>query len=276
MWWHGETFQLAQIFNGDAVDGSLVNVQQAYVSYLAPVGKGLTVDFGKFVTPVGFELTESNTNFNYSRSLGYALGAPYYHVGARLSYAPNDKVSLLGLVVNGWNAAGDNNAGKTVGASLTLKPNGKTTVVENVLFGPEQTNDTADKRLLENLNLAYNPTEKVSTGLDYYYAKDTVSKADVSYQAVALYLRGQVTKVFAVAPRFEYFDDKDGLASGTAQKLKELTLTGEFKSAEGVICKVEYRRDYSDTAVFSKNGAATKNQNTFSVSMVYAFSSNAK
>ena len=60
--------QLAQIFNGDPLDNNaLVNVQQAYISYLAPVGKGLTLDFGKFVTPVGFEPTESKDNNNYSR-----------------------------------------------------------------------------------------------------------------------------------------------------------------------------------------------------------------
>ena len=35
------------------VNNALVNVQQAYVSYMAPAGTGLTIDLGKFVTPVG-------------------------------------------------------------------------------------------------------------------------------------------------------------------------------------------------------------------------------
>ena len=88
-----------------------------------------------------------------------------------------------------------------------------------------------------------------------------------------LYFRGQVTSVFAVAPRFEYFDDGGGLVSGAVQKLKDFTLTGEFKSAEGVILKIEFRRDWSNVGAFTKNGNAVNNQNTFTASMVYAFSS---
>ncbi len=47
-----------------------LNVQQAYVSYLAP-REGLTFEVGKFVTPIGTEPTESNLNFNYSRTFLY-------------------------------------------------------------------------------------------------------------------------------------------------------------------------------------------------------------
>src|SRR5262245_44293014 len=50
------------------------NIQQAYISYLAPAGKGtLQFDFGKFVTPAGNEVIESKDNWNYSRSLLFAL-----------------------------------------------------------------------------------------------------------------------------------------------------------------------------------------------------------
>ena len=81
---------------------------------------------------------------------------------------------------------------------------------------------------------------------------------------------------FAVAPRFEYFSDGAGIVSGAVQALKSFTLTGELKSAQGVIFKIEYRRDQSDIDFFTKSGASVNNQNTFSASMVYAFSSNAK
>ena len=266
--------QAAQLFNTDLLDNNaLVNVQQAYVSYLAPAGSGLTIDFGKFVTPVGFEPTESNLNFNYSRAFLYALG-PYYHVGARIGYTVNDKVSVAGMLVNGWSGqAGDNNAGKTVGASLTLKPTGKVTLYENILFGPEQDGNTDDMRFFTNTVLAFNPTDKVSTGVDYYYVRDSVAASNVSWQGVALYLRGQVTPTFALAPRIEVFQDDAGIVSGAVQQLKEFTLTGEFKSAEGLIFKLEYRRDWSDIDFFTKGGSSVNNQNTFSASFVYAFSS---
>ena len=108
------------------------------MSVLAPVGKGgLTVDFGKFVTPIGAEVIESKDNFNYSRGLLFALAIPYYHMGARVGYSFSDKVSLTGYLVNGWNDVKDNNGAKTVGASLAIKP-GKATIIANYLVGDEQ------------------------------------------------------------------------------------------------------------------------------------------
>src|SRR5207302_11056951 len=98
------------------------NIQQAYVSYLAPTGSWLQIDFGKFVTPAGYEVIETKDNGNYSRSLLFAVAIPYYHMGLRASYPLSDKVSLTGFLVNGWNNAADNNTGKTVAGSLAVKP----------------------------------------------------------------------------------------------------------------------------------------------------------
>ena len=266
--------QLAQIFNGDPLDNNaLVNVQQAYISYLAPVGKGLTLDFGKFVTPVGFEPTESKDNNNYSRAFLYALG-PYYHVGARLGYTVNDKVALGGMIVNGWNATGDNNSGKSIGASLTLKPTSKLTIIENIIAGPEQT-DSDEMRTFSDTVVALTVSDKVTAGLNYDYAMDKVEGEGINWQALALYLRGQITPVFALAPRFEWYNDADGFVTGTAQALKEFTMTAELKHSAGLIVRAEYRRDWSDENYFVKKGVGVNNQNTFTLGFVYGFSSKA-
>ncbi|MGE3706449.1 MAG: porin [Vicinamibacterales bacterium] len=267
--------QVAQIFNGDPVDNNaLVNVQQGYVSYFAPVGTGLTLDVGKFVTPIGTEPTESNLNNNYSRAFLYALG-PYYHVGARLAYNVNDKVALGGMIVNGWNATGDNNSGKSVGGSLTIKPTSKVTVIQNVLVGPEQTDNADDVRTYSDTNLAVVVNDTVSTGLNYVYAMDSVGGEDVNWQGLALYFRHQATPTFAWAPRFEWFDDTDGFVTGASQALKEFTLTAEVKHPKGLIFRAEYRRDWSDEDYFLKGESPVDNQNTFTIAFIYAFSSKA-
>src|SRR5207253_11230538 len=98
----------------------LKNIEQAYGSYL--FGKKLQVDVGKFVTPAGAEVIEAKDNWNYSRSLLFALAIPYYHFGTRVTYTANDKWSLAGIVVNGWNNVADNNQGKTVGGQAVIKP----------------------------------------------------------------------------------------------------------------------------------------------------------
>jgi len=131
------------------------NIQQAYVSYLAPAGKGLQLDFGKFVTWNGQEVIETKDNWNYSRGLLFAWAIPYYHTGVRAAYAVNDKVSVTGFLVNGWNNVSDNNTGKTVGAQLVIKPTPAVMLLTNYTGGPEQNNDNSDWRHLSDSIVTY-------------------------------------------------------------------------------------------------------------------------
>src|SRR5258707_682617 len=85
--------------------------------------------------PAGGEVIETKDNWNYSRGLLFAWAIPYYHMGVRVGYSPNDKVTLTGFVLNGWNDVKDNNKDKTVAGSIAYKPNGKTTIIGNYIVG---------------------------------------------------------------------------------------------------------------------------------------------
>jgi hypothetical protein len=256
------------------------NIQQAYVSYLAPTGAGLQLDFGKFVTPIGNEVIESKDNWNYSRGLLFAWAIPYYHVGARATYNINDQVSVAGFLVNGWNNAVDNNKGKTVAGQITVKPNADLTLLTAYMGGPEapdQPEGSSNWRHLSDTVVTYNVNKQVSLAGNLDYAKDKVGSSSTSWWGVAGYLKYQANDIFAVTPRVEYFDDKDGFATGVAQKVKEVTLTAEVKSAAGVIMRIEYRGDFSDKQFFTKQTAEpTKNQSTLTIAFIYAFSTKAQ
>src|SRR2546426_6714015 len=200
------------------------NIGQAYLSYQAPLGKGLQIDVGKFVTPAGAEVIETKDNWNYSRSLLFALAIPYYHMGVRATYNVNDKVALAGYLVNGWNDAVDNNSGKTIAFQAVVKPHPKVSVVANFMGGPEQKSDTADKRYLWDGVVTFNATPTLSLMANYDYGKDRIAGVPVRWQGVAGYARWQATPSWALTPRFEWLDDGDGFMSGTSQTLKEVTL----------------------------------------------------
>jgi hypothetical protein len=268
--------------------GIYQNIQQAYVSYLAPAGTGLQLDFGKFVTWNGNEVIETKDNWNYSRSLLFALAIPYYHMGMRATYSPTDKVTLAGYLVNGWNNVVDNNTGKTVGASVTLKPSGAVSIIENYTGGPEQTNDNADWRHLSDTIVTYTANKQVSLAANYDYGQEKESGTTVKWQGIAGDLKYQANDWFALSPRVEYLDDtKGGFMTGgnafqtrgfaaSAGKLKEVTITAELKHKDGVMMRIEYRGDFSDSPFFLKNlTEPVKNQHTFTVGIVYAFSTKA-
>ncbi len=252
------------------------NVQQAYVSYLAPAGTGLQLDFGKFVTWNGQEVIETKDNWNYSRSLLFSWAIPYYHTGMRAAYSINDKVSVMGFLVNGWNNAVDNNTGKTVGAQLMFKPTPALMLMTNYTGGPETNNDNKPWRHLSDNIVTYTVNKQVSLAANYDYGQDKLSGATVKWQGVAGYLKYQANDWFALSPRVEYYNDRDGFTTGVAQKVKEATVTAEFKSKDGFLMRLEYRGDFSDIPYFLKNTAEqVKKQNTVTFGFVYAFSTKA-
>jgi hypothetical protein len=304
------TVRPGQFINYDPSPNFLRNVQQAYFSYLAPIGKGLQFDVGKFVTHSGYELIESKDNWNYSRSFIFTLG-PFYHFGAKATYAFNDKFSLMAGVTNGWNNVIDNNGYKTVIAQAVWKPTSKFTFIQNYTGGPEEPNNVLSGdanpmrqnkrwRNLFDTNFVWNVHSKVDVAANYIYGFDSyrdifsvtpqqafnpnlVPVKKVNWTGVAGYARFKFTDNFSMSPRFEYFYDRDGafyLTGIQNNKLKEFTLTSDYTKS-GFTFRAEYRRDFSNQQIFPRFNAGQflsfrGNQNTFTIGLIYAFTLKSK
>jgi len=249
-------------------------IKEGYLSYLAPVGKGLQFDFGKFVTPNGAEVIETKDNWNYSRGLLFTYAIPFYHFGLRTKYTFNDKYSLTGYVVNGWNNIIDNNTGKTYGLSLGWNPNKKISVAQNYMVGPEENNDNRDKRQLIDTVVTYSPTSRLSLMWNYDYARgDRMPNVvnPVFWTGMAGYVRYAFNDRYALATRYEYFDDHSGFTTGTAQHLNEFTGTFERKINAALITRIEFRRDMSNRDSFLRGTAPARAENTALAGVVYTF-----
>jgi len=277
------------------------NVQQAYGSFLAPIGKGLQIDFGKFVTWNGAEVIETKDNWNYTRGLLFAWAIPYYHSGVRATYTVSNKVTVMGAVVNGWNNVEDNNAGKTVGVSLTVKPTSKLTLIQNYTGGPEQDDSVPaltglnSKHFFRHLSdtvAIYNVNRKLFLMGNYDYAteRQRTTGDRIHWQGLAAYLHFMPNEKWAFTPRFEWFQDHNGFATcsedplsncTTGKTFREITLTGEYKFAKNVLGRLEFRNDWANTPFFRKNiqlplvnpaSVLSKNQATITAGLVFTFS----
>jgi len=281
---------------GDGTNSSTQYLKEGYLSYFAPIGKGLQLDFGKFVTPAGAEVIETNQNWNYTRGLLFYYAIPYYHFGARAKYTFNDKWSITGIAVNGWNNVVASNSGKTGGFSLGWNATKKVTLTETYLVGPRDLAGIGDNGSWNNLSdtvLAYNPTTKLSLQavLDYDHqgidsqlaAALSTAKTGTDYTGAGAYARYAVNPKVAVAARYEYINDHDGLAffAGGAPTPKlhnhpqEFTATLERKFAGHLTSRLEYRYDSSNQNIFESGGGKGTpsfggSQNTVDAGLVFA------
>jgi hypothetical protein len=250
------------------------HMQEAYGSYLAPIGRGLRFDVGKFNSWAGAEEDEAKDNWNYTHGLLYTFATPAYHMGAKATYEFNDRLSLTGALVNGWNNVEENNDGKTFGLLLSLTPSKKLSIEQTYLFGPEQPDDTRHKRHFFDTNIFYDINKRFSLMGNYDYGFDTLSDGTkVRWQGVAAALRYVPAKRLAFSPRFEWYKDYDGFTTGAAQRLREFTFTGEYKLAEHLVTRLEYRRDWSTEAFFQKSdpNLFARTQTTMTGGFIWSF-----
>src|SRR4051812_748127 len=258
-------------------------LKEAYFSYLAPVGKGLQVDVGKFATPHGAEVIETKDDWNYSRGLLFSYAIPYYHFGVRAKYAFNDKYSLNGFFVNGWNNVVDNNTGKTYGIGFGWNPNKKFSIAQNYMAGPEENTNNGNLRQLTDTVITYSPTSRVSFILNGDYGRGDrftapptgILSHPVFWTGVAGYIKYAFTSTSAIATRYEYYDDHDGFTVGTLTPthFNEFTATFEKLMAHHIISRFEFRRDMSNQPVFLKGSNPVLDQNTLTAGLVFTFDS---
>jgi hypothetical protein len=279
----GRAFEIFNRQPSERASDTFRFLEQAYVSLKPARAKGLEIDFGKFVTSAGAEVIETNGNWNYSRSLLFALAIPYYHFGLRTSI-PIGKHFTGGVqVVNGWNNIGDNNTGKTIGVTGTITTT-KFAWSNNYYAGPENNDTSKGWRQLYDTTLLLTPSSKLNAYLNFDYGQNrnfpVISGVPVpgapllsKWYGIAGAVHMQPNAKWSFTPRFEWFKDRDGFSTGVAQDLKEFTLTGEYKMIEGFLGRLEYRRDWSNMPFFDYGGTpgSKKSENTITLGVLAYF-----
>ena len=252
------------------------DLQQAYIGYLASAGRGLRLDFGKFVTHHGYEVIDGydGWNDNVTRSFLFGFAIPFTHTGIRAAYAFSDRISGTVMVVNGWDVATDNNRQKSVGAQLSLTPAPEWTVVLNGMYGAERPDNSGDARTMLDMVAMWKPRGRVSLGLNMDHGSEVdavVPGQNARWDGVAAYARVDVARRFSLVARAEQFGDWDGARTGVSQRLSEITLTPEFRPARGLVVRGDLRFDHSDHPVFDARSGPKQDQTTAIANVLFAF-----
>jgi len=304
---------LARVINGinineynnnvpSVTSGNDLAIGQAYVSQaFGP----LTLDLGRFATPVGYESWNVTANANFSRSLTYSL-EPFFQTGAKLDYA-----GPAGFTASLWFDDGNSqdpendgvyDAGKGYGVALgytgikNLALNAEFYSNQGGLFtgAGEGTYDSGytwfDTNDMIDVNVAYTLNDSLSFAAEYFYSTmlDGVpsavdnTKYSPKVNAFALYTTYNTpVKNLSVSGRFEQVDSPDAYEGGTSWGnnvgLQDLTVdsyTATIKYLMGPVTDIlEYRADAANGYDFKTTTYGTKSQvdQTVTVAATYGF-----
>jgi hypothetical protein len=256
----------------NGTDGEF-NVRQAYAQYATG---SLTLIGGKFTTLAGVEYSNPTNNTNFSRSLLF-WAEPLTHTGIRATWAATSTLNLIAGVNNGWNTTSTSYGSKTAEAGIAFTPTKQLALNLQGYFGKVPGYD-AERSFVDFVG-TYSLTDALSFALSYDWGKQQQHVGpDLVWDGVAGYVNYAFNSQWRVSLRAEYLNDKDGFNTGTAQKLKEGTLTFGFSPVKSFELRIEGRYDKSDQATFVKSvdstGAATEfddHQSEFAVQGVYKF-----
>jgi hypothetical protein len=297
--------QATETLQGNAANEPRPNVYrhvfQAYGTYVFPAGNGLTLDVGKFASPLGYENNYSKDQMNYSRSYWFDF-LPFYHMGARVSYKLNDGVTLNYWLVNGTQQTEPFNGFKDQLFGVVLQPRKTINWTLNYYLGQEHPdvvffpNGGAPPNSPTEQGLPFQPIANAPNGRlhifdtyitwqarpkltfvlegDYVIERLLRESVPSHVSGGAAYVQYRFTPKIALAARGEYLSDRGGLFSGKTEALKEITVTYGYKLVSGFLVQAEFRRDFSNQPVFLTDtlGVFSKHQNTATVGLIWWFS----
>ena len=286
----GQDAEFTGGFGGDVVD-----FQEVYAQFIAPIGNGIDLRMGRMNTLIGYEVIESPYNPNFSRSWLFGFGQPFTTTGFRASYDFSDEVSLAVGVINDFRGSiSDNNNSKGVESALSYSP---TEWLGLTAYGYYTGNSLAvgsdDGLLLGGGIIDIQALESTKIVLEAYYANQVNGLGNGQnsrWNGFAGYIIHDITDKWGVRFRGEIFEDASGLNScfGTAttggkpgscapgrgaggQTLWETTYTLQYKPIPSLMTRLEYRYDKSDEKTFLKGTKAVDNQQTLAFEVIYLF-----
>lgn len=277
----GSGVSAAQQING--VNDDEVGIYTANVSYLVPLGNGLTVTAGKQGTLIGAEVLQTNQNMNITQGLVWGM-QPVTYTGVLFNQEIAGGVSVAVGVFNDiyQQDSADGEYAKSYFGSVAYEGDAFGVRVSNIIGrsdnnGSAITNNSGGlcdisndhcKTNVFNTVVTADPTDNLSLWADFTWLHTFGRENESDGDAFGLALAGEIdfTDWLALAKRFEYVrmesGYRGGLSGGSSDLLEQMSLTGTLSAAltDCMALRTELRYDHilsHPVAVFPSGNGGT-------------------
>jgi hypothetical protein len=283
------------------------DIPQAYIDVNIPIGNGLKVRAGKFVTLLGYETIDPRTNPFYSHSYLFGL-VPFTHTGVLGMYQISDQFSVTAGVTRGWDIALEDTNGCAIDVigQFAYTPNKQLAFYLNYSVGPENAGDTGHYRTAIDPVITWQVTDQLKLGAEGLYIYDGGINAGLGDNdsthaygdawGLALYASYRVNDYVTVNGRVEkahtYLGnfansalvsqgqgDITGLFGGIVPTLNAyeatlgvtITPLPQDPIGKNLSIRPEIRYDWSEDSLYPTGGRTFKDQLTFGADVIFTF-----
>lgn len=263
-----------------AEPGVLKNIFEANAGVKLSKTANLWIDAGIFSSHIGFESAISKDCWVLTRNI-VSENTPYYESGAKLGYVTNDgKFAATVLYLNGWQriARQEGNSQPAGGVQLTYKPTGKLTLNYSNYLGTEGKDAERVRRFYHNFYGIVQLTDQFGLTLGFDYGSQQVAKGSskkkevLSPVAIAQY---KFADKWAVAGRYEYYQDKEGMIISTATpngfRTSGYSMNIDYAPISNAVIRLEGKVLSSKDAIFVRDLAPVKQNALLTTSIAVSF-----
>jgi putative OmpL-like beta-barrel porin-2 len=283
----GELLREATLWGKSLHREPSAEIREAFLTTTIPIGEGIAIKAGKFVTTQGTEiiLAPGAYNDNISRSYAFNFAIPLTHLGTLFSYPFHKTLTGSVGLVTGWDNPRDNNGAPSGMAGVNWTPADSFALASNLIFGPEQRHNTNHQRVTWSNVATIKPADPLTLLLEYTLgfeskAPTPTDTEDAWWHAFAGIASYNWTERFNTALRAELFLDSQAARTGGLGAtrpmgnvlLSEFTLTGTYKFTKMFLGRAEFRQDLANHPVFKRGSSgADSNQTTMAVQLIYQY-----
>lgn len=237
------------------------NLYDANVGIALNKKENLWLDVGLFGSHMGFESSMSIDNPTLTRSF-VAESSPYYLSGAKLTYNPNEKWEVSGIISNGWQRIQRVEGSSMIsgGKQIIYKPKNGVVLNWSTFVTTEDPDTSRRYRYFSNIYGLFDISKKWHLIAGFDFGLEQTSSGASSYNpwyAPVTILQYKHTDKLQFAIRSEYFHDDGGIiipvqsnATGFRTFINSFNI--DYKPYKNVALRFEGRYLKSDDNIFTR------------------------